>query len=61
MPLNGKCCTYKVDWTKNSGQNGNWLSNRDITTSLPQACVQYQSYFLDPIFGSIVKALSHPL
>jgi hypothetical protein len=37
------------------------LSNQDISTSLLQACVRYQSCFLDPIFGSIVTTLGHPL
>jgi len=35
------------------------LSNQDITTSLFQACVWYQSCFLNPLFKSIVKVLSH--
>jgi len=37
------------------------LSNQDTIASLLEACIQYQSCPLDPFFGSIVKALGHPL
>jgi len=37
------------------------LLNQDIATSLLEACMLYQSCLLDPHFGSIIKALGHPL
>jgi len=37
------------------------FSNQDIAPSLPKTCMQNENCPLDPLFGSIVKALGHPL
>jgi hypothetical protein len=38
----------------------NFLSNQEIPTSLFEACMQYQSCLLDPLYGSMVRTLNHP-
>jgi hypothetical protein len=37
-----------------------FLSNQEIPTSLLETCMQYQSCLLDPLYGSMVRALNHP-